>query len=62
MAKGPGAGERLEQERVRVLPIRVGPPAPCTLLSGGGKGAALASPCVWVVPHHLPVSGRASSP
>lgn len=33
-----------------------------TLLTGGGKGAALASHYVGGVPHHLPVPGRPSSP
>lgn len=38
MAEGPVGA--LEQERVRVLPIRVGPPASCTLccqVEGGGQ-------------------------
>lgn len=61
-----GEGRGLEQKRVRVLPIRVGPPASCTLCCQvGGGGAALASRCVCVwggVPHHFPVPGRARSP
>lgn len=35
------AGEGLELERVRVLPIRVRPPASYTLSSGWGREAAL---------------------
>lgn len=39
---GEGAwGLELELERVRVLPIRVRPPASCTLWSGWGREAAL---------------------
>lgn len=41
-----GLGRGLERERVRVLPIRVGPPASCTLCCQVGWGAALASLCV----------------
>lgn len=52
----------LEQERARVLPIEWGCLVLHILLSGAGKGAILASYCVGVAPHHLPVAGTACSP
>lgn len=62
MAEGPVGA--LEQERVRVLPIRVGPPASCTLCCQVEGGGQLLPPTVLgggIVPYHLPVPGRASS-
>lgn len=52
MAEGPGAGEGWEW--VRILPIRVGPPASCTLCQVVGRAAALASRCVWGCPSPPP--------
>lgn len=60
-----GEGGVLELERVRVLPIRVGPPASCTLCCQVEGEGQLLPPIVLggggVVPYHLPVPGRASS-
>lgn len=52
----------LEQERARVLPLEWSYLVLHILLSGGGKGAILASHCVGVAPYHLPVAGTACSP
>lgn len=53
MVEGPGGGAG--QERIRVLPIRVGPPASCTLCCQvGGVGSSCLPLCVGRCPSPPP--------